>query len=71
MKEFARIRWMEGIYKVFLEKIDDIPVGAIIFCTDVGKLFVKTKDNLEEYHEENIEQSIKQTTLYYLLKFQK
>ena len=48
-----------GLYNDFLEKKDEFEDGTLIFCTDVGKFFLKmsTEDgnDLKELNEEELE----------------
>ena len=45
-----------GLYNDFLEKKDEFEDGTLIFCTDVGKFFLKMSTNdFKEVNEKEIE----------------
>ena len=54
MEEFGKIRWLHGTYEELKENIDKIPIGAICFCEDIGKIYVKVDNSYEEVTMEDI-----------------
>ena len=55
MEELGQVKWFHCNYDEFLSRRDEIPIGTIIFCEDVGKIFLKTEDEEITDMSNNIE----------------